>query len=69
MLKKNDNKSKKNIINRLIKIIIFFLIIFLLFSFYRINSINYIKHVDIKNNIVNHPENISEKNIVKLTSF
>ncbi|MDR3151064.1 MAG: hypothetical protein LBU14_05850 [Candidatus Peribacteria bacterium] len=50
-----------------------FLIIILLFlvfsSFYKINAQNYEKHNEIKQILVNHPENLPKKEIAKVTSF
>lgn len=45
------------------------LIILALFSFYKINELNYSKHIEIKRNIVNHPEKLPTKETAKNTSF
>jgi hypothetical protein len=42
---------------KIVKKIIFLVILFLiLFGFYKVNELNYIKHSQIKENLVNHPE-------------
>jgi len=51
------------------KIIIFLLFIFVLFSFWEINKLNYIKHKQIQESIVNHPEWLATKEFAKNTSF
>jgi len=51
------------------KVIIFIFFIILLSSFYYINSQNYKKHIDIKQHIVIHPENLPTKNTALITSF
>lgn len=56
---------KKNSKNFLIII----LIIFALFSFYKINILNYSKHIEIKNSFVEHPENLPTKEAALKSSF
>jgi len=51
------------------KIIIFLFFIILLTSFYYTNSQNYKKHIDIKQNLVRHPENLPTKETALATSF
>jgi hypothetical protein len=52
------------------KIIIFIFFIFLLFSFFHINKSNYEKyHIEIKQNIVEHPEFLPTKDVAKISSF
>ncbi len=56
------------IIYKKIAAIIFFIV--LLFCFFKINKFNYEKYyIEIKNNIVNHPDHLQKKEIVKLSSF
>lgn len=50
-------------------LIMVFLLLFVLYSFFEVNKINYTKHKEIKNNIVNHPENIPKKETARLNSF
>lgn len=45
------------------------LIILALISFYKINNLNYIKHIDIKNSFVEHPENLPTKEAALNSSF
>ena len=51
------------------KVIIIILLFISFFSFYKINEINYTKYKEIKISLINHPENLPEKNIAKATSF
>ncbi len=52
------------------KIIIFIFFIFLLFSFFHINKFNYEKyHIEIKKDIVEHPEFLPTKDVAKISSF
>ncbi|MDD2907830.1 MAG: hypothetical protein PHH98_04260 [Candidatus Gracilibacteria bacterium] len=51
------------------KIIIIVLITIGLFTFFKVNEQNYKKHIEIKNEIINHPENLPKKEIAKATSF
>lgn len=39
------------------------------FGFYKINELNYEKHNEIKESIVDHPENLPKKDVAKITSF
>lgn len=55
--------------DRIKKVLIFFLIIFLLWGFYFINEKNYTKIKEAKNIVVQHPELLPKKEIVKHTSF
>jgi hypothetical protein len=48
--------------------ILFILPFFVFFSF-KMESINYVKHREIKANLVSHPELLPNKEILKLTSF
>ena len=56
----------KKINKRLITIT---LIILALFSFYKINILNYSKHIEIKNSYVAHPENLPTKEAALRSSF
>ena len=40
-----------------------------IWSFYQINNLNYIKHKEIQESIVNHPENLPETELAKITSI
>jgi len=40
-----------------------------LFSFYKINALNYLKQKEIQQNIVNHPDNLPESSLAKITSI
>jgi len=51
------------------RLIVITLITLALFSFYTINNLNYIKHLEIKKNYVDHPENISTKQTAINSSF
>lgn len=52
------------------KYIIWFIIISLIISlFVYINKINFEKHIEIRNNYVNHPDGLINKDIAKATSF
>lgn len=51
------------------KIIIIVFITIFLFSFFKINENNYLRHLEIKENLVNHPENLPSKDIAKATAF
>ncbi|MDD3145553.1 MAG: hypothetical protein PHV23_05595 [Candidatus Gracilibacteria bacterium] len=51
------------------KIIIIVFITICLFSFFKINENNYLRHLEIKENLVNHPENLPSKDIAKATAF
>jgi len=51
------------------RVIIFLFFIILITSFYYANNINYKKHIDIKQNLVKHPENLPTKETALLTSF
>jgi len=51
------------------KIIIILLITISLFSFIKINEKNYEKHKEIRYNLVEHPENLPNKQIAKATAF
>jgi len=51
------------------KIIIFLLFIFVLFSFWEINKLNYIKHNQIRESLVTHPEWLPTKEFAENTSF
>lgn len=51
------------------KILFLFLLIFILFGFYQINEINYKKHLEIRENLVNHPEWLPTKEVALNTSF
>lgn len=51
------------------KIIIIVFITIWLFSFFKINETNYLKHIEIKEQLINHPENLPEKSIAKATAF
>jgi uncharacterized protein YpmB len=50
-------------------IISVFMLLFSFFSFYKINENNYKKHNEIKEDLVNHPENLPKKEVAKATSF
>lgn len=54
---------------RLINILILFLILFSLWSFYFVNTNNYNKLKEIKNSLINHPEFLPKKDIAKYSSF
>jgi hypothetical protein len=41
----------------------------ILFGFYKVNELNYIKHSQIKENLVNHPEWLPTKQVALSTSF
>ncbi len=58
--------KKKELLNKMIFIIA---LIAILFSFYKINELNYIKHNQIKSNFVKHPENLPKSDVAKITSF
>jgi hypothetical protein len=51
------------------KIITIFLLIIILTGFLEIGRLNYKKHLQIKENLVNHPENLPTKNTAKSTAF
>ena len=51
------------------KLIIITLILLTLFWFYKVNSLNYWKHIEIKKNYVSHPENLPTKELAVNTSF
>lgn len=51
------------------KISIIILLILSLVGFYKINEQNYLKHIEIKQNIVNHPEYLPTKQTAKNTAF
>jgi hypothetical protein len=51
------------------KIFIIILLLISFFSFYKINENNYKKHNEIKENLVDHPENLPKKDVAKATSF
>ena len=53
-----------------VKYIIWFIIFSLIISlFVYINKINFEKHIEIRNNYVNHPDGLINKDIAKATSF
>ena len=52
------------------KIILFLWVLaWLLTSFFHINALNYGKHLEIRNNYVNHPEGLPAPQVAKYTSF
>lgn len=51
------------------KIIVIVFITIWLFSFFKINETNYLKHIEIKEQLINHPENLPKKSIAKATAF
>ncbi len=51
------------------KIIIIVFITIWIVSFFKVNETNYLKHLEIKEKLINHPENLPEKNIAKATAF
>jgi hypothetical protein len=51
------------------KILIIVLLLLSFFGFYKINENNYKKHNEIKESLVNHPENLPKKDVAKATSF
>lgn len=51
------------------KFIIIVFITICLFSFFKINENNYLRHLEIKENLINHPENLPSKDIAKATAF
>ncbi len=57
---------KTNKIKIVLKLFVLFLFIAL---FYNINIANYEKHIDIKQNLVEHPENLPTKKSAHITSF
>lgn len=62
---KNGKEIKKKL-----KILFFIiLLMIILFLFYKINNLNYIKHTQIRFNIVRHPEWVANKDFAKYTSF
>gem|GEM_PF-886679 len=48
---------------------IIIIILLSLTYFYKINYTNYIRHIEIKQNLVEHPENLPEKETALKTSF
>ena len=54
---------------RIQNIIIFILLGISIFSFYKINELNYSKHQQIQESIVNHPENLPETQLAQITSI
>jgi len=50
-------------------LIIIIILIISLSGFYKINSLNYQKHNDIKNSFIKHPENLPRKEVAVNTSF
>ncbi len=67
-MKENKN-SREQIKKRAIKLVKILLLLFCIISFYKINDVNYQKHQEIKDSIVNHPENLPKKEVAKITSF
>ena len=53
----------------LIKILYILILISVLFWFYKINELNYIKQKQIQEKLVNHPENLPKNEVAKVTSF
>lgn len=51
------------------KLMFLFILIFILFGFSQINEINYKKHLEIRENLVNHPEWLPTKEVAFDTSF
>jgi hypothetical protein len=45
------------------------LLIIAVVGFYQINSLNYNKHIEIKRNFINHPENLPTKETALNSSF
>ena len=51
------------------RLIIIILIMLAIFSFYKINNLNYLKHIEIKKSFVEHPENLPTKEVAINSSF
>ena len=50
------------------KIPVIVLLLLIGLSFYKINQLNYIKHKEIQQSVVNHPENLPETKLARITS-
>jgi hypothetical protein len=50
-------------------LIIIVILLLTLSGFYKVNSLNYQKHNDIKNSFIEHPENLPKKEVAVNTSF
>jgi hypothetical protein len=44
-------------------------LILTLVIFYKINELNYRKHIEIKRNYINHPEDLPTKESARMSSF
>jgi hypothetical protein len=66
-MKKTDKNINK--IYVFLKIFAIIALIAVIFAFFEINKLNYKKHNQIKENIVNHPENLPTKEMAKNTAF
>jgi hypothetical protein len=51
------------------KILPIVILIIILSGFFQINKLNYIKNIEIKENLVEHPENLPKKGVAKNTAF
>jgi hypothetical protein len=51
------------------KIGVIIVLLLILTGLYNINELNYINHLEIKQSIVNHPENLPTKETAENTSF
>lgn len=51
------------------KLLFLIVLFFILFGFFQINKLNYWKHLQIRDNLVNHPEWLPKKEVAKNTSF
>jgi nucleoside recognition membrane protein YjiH len=53
----------------LIFVLTLFVLFFVFFTFYKINENNYEKHNEIKESLIDHPENLPKKEVAKASSF
>ena len=51
------------------KVLTTVILLFILFWFFQINKLNYHKHREIQDNLVDHPENLPTKEVAKNTAF
>ena len=51
------------------KVLTTVILLFILFGFFQINKLNYHKHREIQDNLVDHPENLPTKEVAKNTAF
>jgi hypothetical protein len=51
------------------KLLWLWVLFFILFGFYQVNELNYKKHLQIRDNLVNHPEWLPKKEVAVNTSF